>query len=110
MNPDNMPIIRLEGSSGWERAYEAGKLLEWAFPRQDGHDFAHALSENDYGPVEQDYSNLVSIDMLKQGERDAGDWIWRVTLSNGEVWTVTGWCDYTGWDCQSGVSWTKENN
>ena len=30
-----------------------------------------------------------------------------VTMSNGDRYAVDGWCDTTGWDCQSGMKVVK---
>ena len=38
------------------------------------------------------------------GENDGFNWHWIVRLKNGKYGYVTAWCDYTGWDCQSGGS------
>ena len=38
-----------------------------------------------------------------EGEKDEDDWRWIVRLTDGRFALVVGWCDYTGWDCQSGA-------
>lgn len=37
-----------------------------------------------------------------EGENDEASWHWILRLENGRYAYLTGWCDYTGWDCQSG--------
>lgn len=36
------------------------------------------------------------------GENDEFSWHWIVRTDEGFAY-ITGWCDYTGWDCQSGA-------
>lgn len=36
-----------------------------------------------------------------EGENDGANWHWLVELENGKIAHLSGWCDYTGWDCQS---------
>lgn len=36
-----------------------------------------------------------------------GDYVWDVTLKNGERYRVEGWHDFTGWDCQSGAEYHR---
>lgn len=37
------------------------------------------------------------------GANDELSWWWIIELTNGRFALVSGWCDYTGWDCQSGI-------
>jgi hypothetical protein len=101
-------IVKLNGMSlAWEDAFMMGDALEEEFPGCDGHDFCCAISYNDGGPL--DRGGVISmLKLVKQGERDESDWIWEVTLTNGEVWVAQGWCDYTGWDCQSSLVWEQK--
>lgn len=99
-----VPVIALPGSGGWERSSEWGTHLERAFPGQDAHDFAMACEYNDYGPTQS--HNITRLVMITQGERDAGSWTWHLEFENGDIWTASGGCDYTGWDCQSSLNWT----
>lgn len=40
-----------------------------------------------------------------EGENDGASWHWIVQLKNPDRFAyITGWCDYTGWDCQSNCS------
>jgi hypothetical protein len=36
------------------------------------------------------------------GANDESSWHWLLWLQDGTYAYVTGWCDYTGWGCQSG--------
>ncbi len=38
------------------------------------------------------------------GENDELHWWWVLKLTDGRFVLVEGWCDYTGWDCQSGIT------
>ena len=107
-----LPVVRLEGSEVWSSGYQYGEAINKAFPGVAGSDFAYALEYNDRGPVKEDYSNLLTVNCTQFGERDNGSWKWTVSVLNeaGEVenWAIEGWCDFTGWDCQSGVAWSKQ--
>lgn len=35
------------------------------------------------------------------GENDGDSWIGLFRLKDGRYLVATGWCDYTGWDCQA---------
>ncbi len=39
-----------------------------------------------------------------EGENDGAAWHWIVLLKDNTFAYITGGCDYTGWDCQSGGS------
>lgn len=39
-----------------------------------------------------------------QGQNDEESWHWILDLKNGTYVYATGYCDYTGWDCQSSMS------
>ncbi len=43
---------------------------------------------------------------VKEGANDEENWIWYVQTNDGRVAEIDGWCDYTGWDCQSGIDIT----
>lgn len=38
------------------------------------------------------------------GQNDEFNWWWILKLGIDKYVLVSGWCDYTGWDCQSGVT------
>lgn len=102
-----VPIVRLPGSETWESGYLWGEALEAEFPDQDAYDFAAGCRENDMGPAAE--KRIISLVMLKQGERDEGDWKWRVVFEDGSAWFAEGGCDYTGWDCQSDLRWRQDD-
>lgn len=48
------------------------------------------------------------VDVLKvlafiEGERDGESWFWVLKLNKERFVCLEGWCDYTGWDCQSNI-------
>ena len=49
--------------------------------------------------------SIKSLICLQKGENEERDWQWNVTDQDGNVWYVVGGCDFTGWDCQSWLSW-----
>lgn len=38
------------------------------------------------------------------GENDELSWWWVLELGGGRFVLLSAWCDYTGWDCQSGIN------
>jgi hypothetical protein len=99
--------IILPGSETYWSGYEKAEELEKLFPEQDAYDFCSAIAENqsvEPGPL-TDEVGITGLLLVQQGENDSESWIWLVKLSNGEHWWLDGWCDYTGWDCQSGIAW-----
>jgi hypothetical protein len=100
----DVPFVRLPGSETYWSGYEYGTKLYERWPEAGASDFAYAVEYNGWEPECKDITDLV---MEHEGERDEDSWTWRVTLADGTVWKVEGWCDYTGWDCQSGISWEQ---
>jgi hypothetical protein len=103
---NNVPIIALEGSETWIGAWEFADQLESRFPDQDAHSFASACFYNEFGPIEA--RRITRLRLLRQGERDATDWIWQVQVDGHEWHVAEAGCDYTGWDCQSHLTWDPE--
>lgn len=58
--------------------------------------------ENNYiaGLTQQDIEGII---LEVPGANDEYHWWWVVMLTTGEFVMINGWCDYTGWDCQSGA-------
>lgn len=98
------PQIRLPGSEQYWSGWDFGQDLEKVFPGQGCTDFAYAIEYNERGPLVE--HALTGLLMVEKGYNDGDDWLWLVRLSNGHHWWLRGWCDYTGWDCRSGVTWT----
>ncbi len=63
-----------------------------------------ALSNNHPGPSAEIKRVLAVI----EGERDGAHWHWIVELEDGTFAYLNGWCDYTGWDCHSGLDVFEE--
>ena len=102
---DNYPIINLAGSEDWLSGYELSKKLEELYPNEEALDFAYCVQYTDHPDLS---SGIKFLKCLQVGERDEGDWIWQVELGDGTWYVVTGWCDYTGWDCQSDSRWASK--
>ena len=106
VDPFDFPIVPLAGSESWTYAYERADVWEKMFPGQDADQLSYAITYN--GLAEgKDECSLVSLKCIQFGENDGSEWIWEVEFSDSSKWTATGWCDYTGWDCQSGLDWQQ---
>lgn len=63
----------------------------------DNYDLQSACNENAI-----DMSDLVDVLLEVAGENNEASWHWIVKTAAGFAY-ISGWCDYTGWDCQSGA-------
>jgi hypothetical protein len=63
-------------------------------------DLDACLDNNDIGISPSDITAILAV---WEGENDEDDWRWIVQLTDGQFALIQGWCDYTGWDCQSGA-------
>jgi hypothetical protein len=62
-------------------------------------DLWYALENN---PLEElTPEDIVDICAEVPGENDEFTWWWIVKLRDDRYVLLEGWCDYTGWDCQS---------
>jgi len=48
------------------------------------------------------FQDILEIIHCKEGENDEAHWELIVKLKSGEFGWLNAWCDYSGWDCQSG--------
>jgi hypothetical protein len=48
------------------------------------------------------YKDIANVHAEVPGHNDGDEWYWIIELKNGQFVLTTAWCDYTGWDCQSG--------
>ena len=81
-------------------------MLDRQFPGQEASDFAYAINYNSADvPASLTGLEVSSLSCIQIGANDYESWIWEVTMADGSRWRVEGWCDYTGWDCQSGTEW-----
>lgn len=102
-------VIKLPGSDKWESGYTWGKELEAKFPGQEATDFAYMYQENEIPECVAE-KDLVNLTCLQVGQNEGDDWIWLVVVQEPNTrqrsnYFVMAWCDYTGWDCQSGATW-----
>ena len=60
----------------------------------------------EYNPQDFSVSDIVKVHAVWEGEHDGDGWRWVIEVNNCEKQFVflCGWCDYTGWDCQSGAT------
>lgn len=68
--------------------------------RQVDEDLADYLRHNEddvYAP-----EDIVNIHAEVPGHNDDDHWFWVIELKDGRFVLTDAWCDYTGWDCQSG--------
>lgn len=54
--------------------------------------------------------DIVDIIAKDEGENDGESWVAVLLLNNGLYVVIDAWCDYTGWDCQSGGQAEEDNN
>jgi hypothetical protein len=62
------------------------------------YDLHACLEYNETGISASDIEDVLAV---WEGENDGADWRWVVKLTDGRFAFIQGWCDYTGWDCQS---------
>jgi len=65
-------------------------------------DIWSALEYN--SPSHFQIDEVESIEAEVPGANDELNWWWVLRLVNDRYILVSGWCDYTGWDCQSGIT------
>lgn len=99
-----MKKIMLPGSEDYWNGYEFGELLAERFPNEAPEDLGYALTYHG-APLKDE--EILSVEMIREGYNDGPSWFWEITFSNRQVFILEGWCDYTGWDCQSGTTWFK---
>lgn len=69
--------------------------------RKPDYDLVSLFGNNEMDIKLSDIKNILA---LIPGEADGPSWHWVVELHTGAFAVIIGWCDYTGWDCQSGGS------
>ncbi len=97
------PTIKIDGDDAWRDGYDGGDLLDAKFPGQESTDFAYCIAENGFPGWMTSFAEVEALVCTQVGENDEASWVWLVTV-NGRTYEVEGWCDYTGWDCQSGYT------
>lgn len=53
-----------------------------------------------------DLKQVDSVVAAVYGENDGADWYWVLKMKDGTYGLAVGGCDYSGWDCQSSLSFT----
>jgi hypothetical protein len=102
---NDVPVVQIPAAVNWQAGYEHGLKMDGLFPGQDASVFCSAVEFNDIGPLSG--RSITGLVMNQEGYNDGDEWIWKVTLDNGTVWIAEGGCDFTGWDCQSWLSWCQ---
>lgn len=76
-------------------------FYEEAYPAGLDYDLCAALNYNPQSGF--DAKAIDTVLAVVEGERDERPWFWLLKLKDGRYVYMTGSCDYTGWDCQSGA-------
>jgi len=69
--------------------------------RQPDYDLTAYL---DYNKDIYTIEDVANIHAEVPGHNDDDNWYWIIELKDGRIVLTSAWCDYTGWDCQSGGS------
>ncbi len=101
----NLPVVEMGGDTSiWEHAIDLGRAIDRLFPDSvDGYNLGEALAHP--APEGVDITQITTVALIRQGSKDYDEWIWEIGLADGSLWTLVGWCDFTGWSCRSGVNW-----
>lgn len=70
------------------------------------HDLLTALNNGGDSPPE----TLEKIQILSyiEGVNDEKEFHWLIKTQNNKYMYLCGWCDYTGWGCQDGMTYSQE--
>ena len=108
----NVNIRKMDGVKGWERTmlYPYSCIGdEWMAYRIE--DIRRPIlveeKEADAGNFP---TNIQEHFWIRPGENDGDDWLSCGVLNNGAYFFYTGGCDYTGFDCQGGMSLWVSNS
>ena len=82
-----MNIEEMKGSYDWQEAFGFANEIRGAYK----------CAINGFG-----IDDVASIIASDEGENDGDPWLMVGTLKDGRFFFLSAWCDYTGWDCQSG--------
>jgi hypothetical protein len=78
-------------------------MKEFSFLAEEyGDDLRCALQNN--SPKTFNPEDITHIVAEVCGENDELAWWWILKMNNGKFFLLSGSCDYTGWDCQSGIN------
>jgi len=89
-------VEEIKDSYNWQQAFEVSRSMPCA--NYNGN--STGISVND----------IVQVIASDEGAHDVENWLGVFRLLDGRCIFVTAWCDYTGWDCQSGGQiWVAED-
>ena len=81
---------------------------KYEYSHQDVKDeMRYAIECNPHPQVNDFNSTVDKIIACIPGANDEENWYWLVTDKTGDIWYISGGCDYTGWDCQSHLNYIK---
>ena len=83
-------MLRELDTYDWREAFEYSHRSQGSVPKKEYNLSSFAV---------EDVSELYGLDA---GENDGDSWICYGKLNDGRYFSLNAWCDYTGWDCQSG--------
>ena len=84
------------------------KYITGGFERDPDSDMKSAYASNsDSFPF--DIREIQNIFANVPGHNDEDHWYWIVEVKK-QFYLIEAWCDYTGWDCQSGATVTLGRN
>src|SRR3990167_997386 len=71
------------------------------YTKHDDYELEYALDVHGYFAIEDIDTILAAV----HGENNEFEWYWIILLKDGTIGLLQGGCDYTGWDCQSDLTW-----
>jgi hypothetical protein len=74
----------------WREAFQAAY---WVDPQPPGANINKASF---------DTNDVAEIIAIVEGENAGDEWVACGRLNDGRYFSLRAWCDFTGWDCQSG--------
>lgn len=63
----------------------------------EDYDWSEACVSADLNP-----DDVAEVFDMEEGENDGNSWLMLGRLKDDSFFFMSAWCDYTGWDCQSG--------
>lgn len=78
----------------WEEREEYGKRLSYSLVSGLGENPQDGFGVEDISSIEAEWTD----------GSDEPNFAWLLRLNDGRFVAATGWHDYTGWDCQSGLT------
>ena len=72
-------------------------------------DYSDLSSALYYNGLEEWKEKIATMLAVIEGQNEGEAWHWVCKTKDKKYLYITGWCDYTGWDCQSGCKVTEFN-